>query len=221
MRSTAVRRHPHARQWFQSTGKMQYDWGARRPSQAFPKQRGDAMATPDYKTADTDEKIFIGKGEADGMAYARARKSARSRDRRDRNRQDRLAAGDGGGICAGWRSGFRCGHQGRPVGHLRGRRGQGLHRQAGRRDGPGLPARPVLDGVLGRVRRAGASGPRHRHRNGAAVVVPDAGPERRAGRRPQCRVPCRRRERPDLDRYEGSPRASGCDRSGCRQKVSR
>src|SRR5580765_1582045 len=59
----AVRRHSHARQWFQSTGKMQYDWGARRPSQAFPKQRGDAMATPDHKTTDTDEKIFIGKGE--------------------------------------------------------------------------------------------------------------------------------------------------------------
>ena len=41
------------------------------------------------------------------MADARARKPARPRHRRDRNRQDRHAAGDGGRVCARRRSGFR------------------------------------------------------------------------------------------------------------------
>jgi hypothetical protein len=54
--------------------------------------------TSDNKTADTDEKIFIGKGEADGMADACACQSAWPCHRRDRNRQDRVAAGDGGGF---------------------------------------------------------------------------------------------------------------------------
>ena len=47
---------------FQSACKMQYDAGVRRldPRRA---RIGDGMATPDNKPADTDEKIFIGKGE--------------------------------------------------------------------------------------------------------------------------------------------------------------
>ena len=70
-------------------------------------------------------------GRTAGMADARACQSPRPRHRRDRNRQDRLAAGDGGRICARRRSGLRGRHQGRPLRHRRGRRGQGFHRQAG------------------------------------------------------------------------------------------
>src|SRR5882672_3918710 len=47
---------------FQSMGRMRYDGLIWRPT--FPDaRRGDVMATPDSKTADTSEKIFIGKGE--------------------------------------------------------------------------------------------------------------------------------------------------------------
>src|SRR3979411_3005771 len=42
---------------------MPYDYGGRRPKPLIVR-RGDAMATPDNKMADTDEKIFVGKGEA-------------------------------------------------------------------------------------------------------------------------------------------------------------
>ena len=181
-------------------------------------RRGDVMATSDNKTADTDEKIFIGKGEQTAWLDACARQSARSRHRSDRNRQDRVAAGDGGRVCARRCSRVRGRYQGRPVRDLRSRRGQGLHPQARRRDGPQIPARPVLDRVLGRVRRAGPSGPRHRHGNGAVAAVADARSERRAGRRAQCRIPRGGRKRPDADRHEGSAGAVGCDRAGRRQE---
>src|SRR6266852_1963809 len=41
---------------------MRYDKGAGQPNPLIA-QRGDAMATTDNKLADTDDKIFIGKGE--------------------------------------------------------------------------------------------------------------------------------------------------------------
>ena len=176
------------------------------------------MVTSDNKTADTDEKIFIGKGEADGLADACARQSAWACHRCHRNRQDGVAAGDGGRLCPRRCSGIRRRHQGRSVRYLRSRRGQGFHPQARQGDGPRFPARPVLDGVLGRVRRAGPSGSRHGHGDGAAAAVADARPERRAGRRSQRRIPRRGRERPDADRHEGSARAAGCDRAGRRQE---
>src|SRR6202022_2939940 len=47
---------------FQSACKMPYDYGGWRPNPLIAR-RGDAMAMSDNKMADTDEKIFIGKGE--------------------------------------------------------------------------------------------------------------------------------------------------------------
>ena len=176
------------------------------------------MVTSDNKTADTDEKIFIGKGEETAWLDARACQPAWPRHRSDRNRQDGLAAGDGGRLCARRCSRVRIRYQGRLVRHLRSRRGQGLHPQARQGDGPRFPAGPVLDGVLGRVRRAGPSGSRHGHGDGAVVAVADARSERRAGRRYQCRIPRRGRKRLDAARHEGSAVAAGCDRAGRRQK---
>ena len=180
---------------FQSACKMQYDaavWRLNLLMRAKRRCDGDVRLT---RLADTDEKIFIGKGEQPAWLTLGACKSPRPRHRRHRNRKNRLAAGDGGRVCARRRSGFRRRYQGRPVRHLRSRRGQGFYRQAGRRYGPHLPARPVLDGVLGRVRRAGPSGARHRHGNGTAAAVAHARSERRAGGRAQRRLPCRRRAR--------------------------
>ena len=176
------------------------------------------MATSDNKTADTDEKIFIGKGEQTAwLTLALA------------NRHGLVTGATGTGKTVSLQvmaEGFA--RAGVPVfaadikGDLSGISEVGeakdfIVKRAGEM-GLDLPARPVLDRVLGRVRRAGPSGPRHRHGNGAVAAVADARSERRPGGRAQCRVPCRGRERPDADRYEGSPRAAGRDRPGYRQE---
>ncbi len=208
---------------FQSACKMQYDgavWRLKPLTEALggrakrrcngerPKPRWPIPATG-----------FSSARATAGLADAWARQPPRSRHRRHRNRQDRVAAGDGRGICARRRSGVRRRHQGRPLRHRRSRARPRISSSSARQgNGPRLPARPVLDRVLGRVRRAGPSGPRHGHRNGAAVAVADARPQRRAGGRAQRRLPRRGRKRPDADRHEGSAGAAGRDRSRHRQE---
>ena len=201
----------------QSACKMQYDAGAWRLKPRCAR-RGDAMADPRQQDGRYRREDFHRQGRAAGLADAGARQSPRPRHRRDRNRKDRLAAGDGGRICARRRSGIRGRHQGRPLRHLRSRRGQGFYRQAGQRYGPQLPARPVFDGILGRVRRAGPSGARHRLRNGAAAAVAHDGSERCPGRRAEHRLPRRRRARAAAARHEGSAGDAGCDRPRRRQE---
>ena len=120
---------------FQSARKMRYARGARRLEPPMHAKRR-VMATSDNKMGDTDEKIFIGKGDQAAWLTLALGKSPWPRHRRDRNRKNRLAAGDGRGICARRRAGVRRRHQGRPLRHLRSGRGQGFYRQAGQRDGP-------------------------------------------------------------------------------------
>ena len=178
------------------------------------------MATSDNKMADTDEKIFIGKGEQPAwLTLALA------------NRHGLVTGATGTGKTVSLQvmaEGFA--RAGVPVfaadikGDLSGISEVGeakdfIVKRAGEM-GLDVPARPVLDRVLGRVRRAGPSGSRHRHGNGAVAVVPDARSERRSGGRPQCRIPCRGRKRTDADRHEGSPRAARRDRACRRQKGS-
>ena len=76
------------------------------------------------------------------------------------------------------------------------RRQLGLRLRAGR----------VSGGVLGSVRRAGPSDPRHRLGDGAAAAVAPARPQRRAGGRAQHRLPRRRRAGPAAARPQGSAR---------------
>ena len=202
------------RRRFQSTGRMRYDCLDLATEPPRCARRGDVMATSDNKTADTDEKIFIGKGEqAAWLTLALA------------NRHGLVTGATGTGKTVSLQvmaEGFA--RAGVPVfaadikGDLSGISEVGeakdfIVKRAGEM-GLELPARPVLDGVLGRVRRAGPPGPRHRHRNGAAAAVADARSERRPGGRAQRRIPRRGRERPDADRHEGSPRAAGRDRPG-------
>ncbi len=69
------------------------------------------------------------------------------------------------------------------------------------------PHAPRLSrGLLGRLRRAGASGARHRLRDGAAPPRPHPQPERDAGRRPRRGLQDRRRQRPAPARPEGPAR---------------
>ena len=171
------------------------------------------MATSETKMADTGDKIFIGKGEQPawltlGLA----------------NRHGLVTGATGTGKTVSLQvmaEGFA--RAGVPVfaadikGDLSGIAEVGEAKdfilKRATEMGLDVPARPVFDGVLGRVRRAGPSGARHGHRNGAAVAVADARSQRRAGGRPQRRVPRRGRERADADRHEGSARAARCDRS--------
>ena len=86
-------------------------------------------------------------------------------------------------------------------------------RQARPRHGAHLPARPVFDRILGRVWRAGPSGARHRLGNGTAAAVADDGSERCAGRRAERCLSRRGRERTCADRHEGSAEPAGCNRA--------
>ena len=81
--------------------------------------------------------------------------------------------------------------------------GQGLHREARRRDRARLPARPVPGALLGHLRRAGRTGPHDHLRDGAAAAGDGSSPQRRSGRRPQHRLQARRRPGPPPPRHEG------------------
>ena len=121
---------------------------------------------------------------------AEARQPPRPRHGCHRHRQDRVAAGDGGGLRRRRRARFRRRHQGRPLGHLRHGRAQGFSRQAcqGHRPG-GLVQHVVSDDVLGPVRRAGPPDPRHRAGDGPAAAVAADGAQRDAGGRAQHHLP--------------------------------
>src|SRR3954470_23704823 len=109
------------------------------------------MTAQDSTLGDTDDKIFVGKGNEQAwltLAFA--------------NRHGLVTGATGTGktvslqvMAEGFAtdrgSGVRGRHQGRPLRHLRGWRAGGFHRQARHRDGTDVRARPVLDGVLGRV----------------------------------------------------------------------
>ena len=83
--------------------------------------------------ADTDEKIFVGKGEQPAwLTLALANRHGLVTGATGTGKTVTLQV-HGGGFCARRRSGLRRRHQGRPVRHLRDRRGQGLHRQARQR----------------------------------------------------------------------------------------
>ena len=85
------------------------------------------MATSDNKTADTDEKIFIGKGEQTAwLSLALANRHGLVTGATGTGKTVSLQV-MAEGLCARRRSGIRGRHQGRPVRHLRSRRGQGLH----------------------------------------------------------------------------------------------
>ena len=60
--------------------------------------------------------------------------------------------------------------------------------------------------LLGHLRRAGPSGPRHDLGDGAAAPCPAARPQRHAGRRAQHRLQARRRARPAASRSQGFAR---------------
>ena len=104
-------------------------------------------------------------------SHAEARQPARPHHRRHRHRQDRDAAGAGRGLLQRRRAGVRRRHQGRP---LRRRRRRATRKDAfvKRAEEIGIDYEPdrVPGGVLGPVRRAGPSGPRHRLRDGAAAA---------------------------------------------------
>ena len=69
-----------------------------------------------------------------------------------------------------------------------------------------LRAGRIPGDVLGPVRRAGPSGPRHHLRDGAAAAVAAAGSQRRPGRRAQHRLPRRRRAGTAAARPQGPAR---------------
>ena len=166
---------------------------------------------------DKDGMIFVGKGEQPAlMSLAFA------------NRHGLVTGATGTGktvtlqvlaegLVAGRRAGVRRRHQGRPVGDFRGRRGQGCPGAARQEHGLRLPAGRIPGGVLGRVRRAGPSGPRHHLRDGAAAAVAHDGPQRRAGGRAQHRLPRRRRAGPAAARPQGHARDAGLHRRACRR----
>ena len=166
---------------------------------------------------DTNGAIFVGKGEKTALLSLAFRQPPRPGHRRNRHRQDRDAAGAGRRPVARRRSGVRRRHQGRSVGHLRGRRGQGRVGQARQGSRLRLSARRISRGVLGRVRRAGPSGARHHLGDGAAAAVAHDGPQRRAGGRAQHRVPRRRRAGAAAARSEGPARDAGLSRRARRR----
>ena len=100
-------------------------------------------------------------------AGARLRQPPRSRDRRHRHRQDGDAADDGRRLFPRRRAGVRRRHQGRPVRHRGARRSQGSLRQARQGHRLRIRDRRIPGRVLGPVRRAGPSDPRHRVRDWA------------------------------------------------------
>ena len=179
------------------------------------------MAIPDNNVADTDEKIFVGKGEQPAwLTLALA------------NRHGLVTGATGTGKTVSLQvmaEGFA--RAGVPVfaadikGDLSGisEVGEAKDFITKRADEIGLKFQPdqFSDGVLGRFRRAGPSGARHRHGNGAAVAGADARPQRCAGRRAQRRLPRRRRERARPDRHEGFAGAARCDRADRRKKCRR
>ena len=87
---------------------------------------------------------------------------------------------------------------------------QGSLRQARQGHRLRIRDRRIPGRVLGLVRRAGPSDPRHRVRDGPAAAVAHPRSQRRAGRRPQHRVPlCRRRVRQDRCGEQGPRRPQG------------
>jgi hypothetical protein len=130
----------------QQACKMQYDAGARR-LKPRPRAMRRYMATCDNEMADTDEKIFIGKGEAPAwLTLALA------------NRHGLVTGATGTGktvslqvMAEGFaRAGvpvFAADIKGDLFGISEAGGAQGFYRQAGRRYGPQLPARPVFDRV--------------------------------------------------------------------------
>ena len=171
-----------------------------------PDAREEAMQwlPSDDKMADTDEKIFIGKGEQPAWLTLALG-----------NRHGLVTGATGTGKTVSLQvmaEGFA--RAGVPVfaadikGDLSGISEVGEPKdfivKRAARDGSDLPARPVFDGFLGRVRRAGPSGARHRLGNGPAAAVADDGSERRPGRRAQHRVQGRRRAGLVAAGHEGS-----------------
>ena len=162
------------------------------------------MATSDNKMGDTDEKIFIGKGEQPAWLTLGLG-----------NRHGLVTGATGTGKTVSLQvmaEGFA--RAGVPVfaadikGDLSGISEVGeakdfIVKRAGDM-GLTLSARPVFDGVLGRVRRAGPSGARHGLGNGAAAAVAHDGSERRPGRRAQHRVQGGRRAGIVAAGHEGS-----------------
>ena len=147
-----------------------------------------------------------------GISGAAARQPPRPRDRRDRHRQDRVAAGAGGRFLQRGRSGLRRRHQGRSLRHRRARQRQGAARQARQGDRHRLRAGSLPRRVLGPLRRAGAPGARNHLRDGTAAALAPARSQRHAGRRAQHRLPHRRRAGAAAARPEGSARAAAAHR---------
>ena len=155
---------------------------------------------------------------AAGTTASEIRQPARPGDRRDRHRQDGDAADPRRRIFERRRAGLLRRRQGRSVGHRDDGRGQGFPRRAGR----GGEARPVrIPGIpgdlLGSVRRAGPSDPRHGLGDGAAAPVAADEPDRGAGRHHQHRLPHRRRGGAAASRHEGSAGAAGQHRRARRR----
>ena len=136
-------------------------------------------------------KIFLGQEQC-GSRNPRieAGQSPRPGHRRHRHRQDRLVAGDGGGVLGRRRPGVRRRHQGRSLRHLGQGGAQGFPRQTGQGDwARGLVQHIVPHRVLGPVRRAGPPHPRHRAGDGPAAAVASDGAQRDPGRRAQHHLP--------------------------------
>ena len=133
------------------------------------------MATSDNKTADTDEKIFIGKGESrPGLRCAC--ESAWPCHRSDCNRQDRIAAGDGGRTFRAWVCRCLPPYQGRPLRYLRVARARTSSSSARQIWGL-IRSRTSSRRDFGDV--FGEQGIRSRHgdRHGAVIAVVDARPD--------------------------------------------
>ena len=117
--------------------------------------------------------ILIGGSDA-GIEYIELKLANRHGldHRRDRHRQDGDAAGPGRRLLGGRRPRVRRRHQGRPVGHRASRASRSrTSSSAPRRSAsPATATPPFPVVVLGHVRRAGPSGPRHREDMGPLLL---------------------------------------------------
>ena len=159
---------------------------------------------------------------AAGRAASEIRQPARAGHRRDRHRQDGDTASDGRGFsnagvpvfCAdikGDLSGIAMMGEAKDFLVNRAEAGQARSVRI-----PGIPG-----DLLGPVRRAGPSDPRHRFGNGAAASVAADEPHRGAGRHHQHRLPHRRRGRTAAPRHEGPAGAARQHRRAGRRDFER
>ena len=148
--------------------------------------------------------IYIGQSHKPGAHPAQARQPARSDRRRHRHGQDRDPANHGRGLFGRRRAGLPGRRQRRSLRHVPAGPDGRLPGRARRPDRPQRLRAGQLPGrLLGRLRQAGPSDPHHDQRDGPPAPRQPARPERDPDRRPQHRLPDRRRRRPAAARPQG------------------